>query len=175
MVNKMCKIHRTCNFSASQLHLLTSIIPFISKKIDENVNLITFLEEDISDNIDMFSQNVKFNNKNEVLAMNWQKNRNEKFLEVNNYFEKNIKKGEENLIFTYGTKKYIENINQIFDRISSMNNNFNYKIVNCFNIVNFNGNIKNLLVQHDMILNSLGEFEIKNNNNSMFSNNKKIC
>ena len=86
--------------------------------------------------------------------------------------EKNMKKVlEKNMInnsilIVNGSKDYIDEINKYIDcyieKIKQKEENkINIKIINCYEIVEFNGSIVEILDKHDKILNTSGEKEIK--------------
>ena len=83
-----------------------------------------------------------------------------KYLELKNIL--NIEsKGEENItILVNGRKKFIDNIKKNIERWMEQNKNVrNIKIINCYEITEFNYNITEILDEHDKILNTSGERE----------------
>ena len=70
-------------------------------------------------------------------------------------------KGEKNItIMVNGTKKFIDNIGKNIERWTEQNKSVsNIKIINCYEITEFNYNITEILDEHDKILNTSGERE----------------
>ena len=59
-----------------------------------------------------------------------------------------------------GTKKFIDNIGKNIERWAEQNKSVsNIKIINCYEITEFNYNITEILDEHDKILNTSGERE----------------
>ena len=44
-------IEKLCSFYVSDWHLVTMLLPYINKEINENANIITILENNIEENI----------------------------------------------------------------------------------------------------------------------------
>ena len=69
-----------------------------------------------------------------------------------------------NVIFINGSKNYIDLTNKNIDKFLSENKGkykeINIKIINCYEVSEFNFNIKEILDAHDKILNTSGEKEI---------------
>ena len=122
-------ITKLCSFYVSDWHLVTMLLPYINKKINE-----------------------------EVLEINW-KNKSKS---IESIIEDKI--GKEILIIVNGSKDFIKNYNDEISNYLELNikkfENTSIKIVNCYEIVEFNGSIVEILDAHNKILNTSGEKEI---------------
>ena len=69
-----------------------------------------------------------------------------------------------NIVFINGNKSYIDitnkNIEKIFKEENKKYKEANIKIINCFEVGDFNTNISDILSEHSKILNTSGEREI---------------
>ena len=103
---------------------------------------------------------LNLKNSEQILNINWNIVRTKKYLELKIIL--NIEsKGEENItILVNGRKKFIDNIKKNIERWMEQNKNVrNIKIINCYEITEFNYNITEILDEHDKILNTSGERE----------------
>lgn len=154
---------KLCSFYVSELHLATMILPYINKKINEKAKIITFLENNIEENIKMLISKLNLKNEKKILNLNWKQNQN---INEENISEKlkDLKEGQ-NIILINGKKEYIENMNkkieEIMKKISNEIKNKKIKIINCYEVIEFNGDIKEILDMHDKVLNTSGEKNIE--------------
>lgn len=157
---------KLCSFYVSDWHLVTMLLPYINKNINEKANIITFLENNIEENIKTLLSRTNLNNKKEILKINWNSSKIIKYSNLNqkltNYFNSNNRL---NIILINGSLKYIDHVNTSIDKFINKNfNKFNdkkIKIVNCYEVSEFNTNIDEILNTHDKILNTSGEKEIE--------------
>ena len=161
MKNKKETYSKICSFYASDLHLVTMLLPYISKKLKNGNNIETILEKGITKDIKLLLSkiNLKKEMTKKILNVNWEDfNIKENILKE--YFINTIKNEEKETIFIIrGKAEYIEKINKIIDNV--INSNIAYdkkiKIINCFNIEEIKENINEILEKHDKILNTSGE------------------
>ena len=157
MKNQKINITKLCSFCVSDWHIVTMLLPYINNKINENVNILPIFEKSINDKIEILLNKLNLKNKEKILNLNW----NEiKYNNINNLIKKYKK--DELLIIVNGSEKYIEMINK--NIMKSLNNNENklkIKIVDCYEVSDFNNNIEEILNEHDKILNTSGEREIQ--------------
>jgi len=154
---------KLCSFYISEWHFATMLLPYINKKINEKANIITELENDVTENIKILISKLNLKNEKAVLNMNWKKSRRKGDEDIFDMI-KNLKKGK-NIILVSGKKEYIDRINiyieNAIEKLSDELKNRHIKIINCYEITDFNGNIKEILDLHDKILNTSGEKEIE--------------
>lgn len=166
MENLKNNIERLCSFYVSDWHLVTMILPYINKELNEKANIITILENNMEKNIKTILSKLRLKNEKKILKIDW---KNTKISQQNRILEKlkEILKSEanENVILINGIKKYVDETNEIvmkeLGKILSKDNQFNIKIINCYEVTEFNGNIREILDHHDKILNTSGEKEIE--------------
>lgn len=163
-------IMKLCSFYVSDWHLVTMLLPYINKKVNEKEKVITVLENDIRNNVEVLIKKLNVKNEEKILNINWS-NKNNNYESINNSIKNAI---ENNIIFLVnGNKEYIKEANNIINKIIEENiekiEQKNIKIINCYEIVEFNGSIVEILDEHDKILNTSGEKEI----NEIFEDYKK--
>ena len=97
---------------------------------------------------------MNLKNKEKILNLNWNNKLSTKEI-FNNINNKEI------VIIINGTRDYITRQNIKLLRYIQKNKIENkIKIINCYEIVEFNGSIEDILDKHDKILNTSGEKEI---------------
>lgn len=157
-------IKRICGFYVSSIHLITMILPYVTKELEQAAKFVNLLEFNLDENVNLVLSKLILNNeiKKEILNIDWyncacNKTKIESKL-------KNILKDNEKLnIFISGSEKYINNVNDIVNKIINKNiiKNKKVKIINCYEVTQFNDNITEILETHDIILNSSGEHNIE--------------
>ena len=157
-------IEKICSFYVSDWHLVTMLLPYINKQINEKANIITILENDIEENIKTLIKRLNLKNEEKILNLNWKKTNGIKYSEIERKL-KNLKKEQIlNVVFINGKKEYIDMTNKNVEKFLSENKNkyknINIKIINCFEVSEFNINMQEILYNHDKILNTSGEKEI---------------
>ncbi len=157
-------IEKICSFYVSDWHLVTMLLPYINKQINEKANIITILENDIEENIKTLIKRLNLKNEEKILNLNWKKTNGIKYSEIERKL-KNLKKEQIlNVVFINGKKEYIDMTNKNVEKFLSENKNkyknINIKIINCFEVSEFNINMQEILHNHDKILNTSGEKEI---------------
>ena len=157
-------IEKICSFYVSDWHLVTMLLPYINKQINEKANIITILENDIEENIKILIKKLNLKNEEKILKLNWKKTNGIKYSEIEGKL-KNLKKEQIlNVVFINGKKEYIDITNKNIEKFLSENKNkyknINIKVINCFEVSEFNINMQEILHNHDKILNTSGEKEI---------------
>lgn len=146
---------KLCSFYVSDWHFITMLLPYVNKKINERAKIATILEKDMQENVEMLVKKLNLKNKEKILNINWNK-----IKEINKSIE-TIEKAQELIVLVNGSKEFIEKQNRKLIRyIESKNIKQSIKIVNCYEVIEFNGNIQEILDAHDKILNTSGEKEI---------------
>ena len=149
-------IIKFCSFYVSDWHLVTMLLPYINRKINEESKIATVLEEDIEENIEKLVEKLNLKNKEKILNLNWLK-----IDERKNIFT-DIKDNKEIIIIINGSQGFIEKKNEKLKKyLSTHKINGKIKIINCYEIINYDGNISKILDEHDKILNTSGEKEIE--------------
>lgn len=156
-------IERLCSFYVSDWHLVTMLLPYINKQINEKANIITILESNIEENIKTLTKKLNLKNEKEILELNWKKSNGIKYSVLQEKMNK-IEKDILNVVFINGSKSYIDITNKNIEKFLKDNKNkykeIKVKIINCYEVGEFNINMQEILSIHDKILNTSGEKEI---------------
>ena len=157
-------IERLCSFYVSDWHLVTMLLPYINKQIDEKANVVTLLENDIEENMKTLVKKLNLKNESKILKINWNKTNGIKYSELKNKMKELKKEDILNVIFINGSKSYIDLTNKNIEKFLQDNakkyKEVNIKIIDCFEVSEFNVNMQEILHTHDKILNTSGEREI---------------
>ena len=139
------------------------LLPYINKQINEKANIVTLLEEDIEENIKTLIKKLNLKNEKKILELDWKKTNGIKYSVLQNKMQE-IKEEKINIIFISGRKNYLENTNKNIDKFFNNNKekckNIKMKIINCYEVGEFNVNMQEILSSHNKILNTSGEKEI---------------
>ena len=154
-------IEKLCSFYVSDWHLVTMLLPYINKEINEKANIITILEKDIDKNVETLINKLNLKNREKILSLNWKRTNGIKYSEVKKNINKEILEDKLNIIFINGKKSYMDMVNKNIDKLLFENSKkykeINIKIINCFEVGDFNMNILDILSEHSKILNTSGE------------------
>lgn len=155
------KIEKLCSFYVSDWHLVTMMLPYVNHKIDEKSKIITILGTDIEHNLSLLLQKLNLKNEQQILSLNWKKNGSKKYTEIEKILNQEVENGIENIIFINGTQKEIANYNAMIEKWAQTANIEHIKVINFFEVTEFNNHIVDILNAHDKILNTSGEREIQ--------------
>lgn len=154
-------VEKICSFYVSDWHLVTMLLPYINKEINEKANIITILEKDIDKNVETLINKLNLKNREKILSLNWKRTNGIKYSEVKKNINKEILEDKLNIIFINGKKSYMDMVNKNIDKLLFENSKkykeINIKIINCFEVGDFNMNILDILSEHSKILNTSGE------------------
>lgn len=149
---------KLCSFYVSNWHMVTMLLPYVSKKVNKKEKIATILEKDIKENILTLLEKLNLKNEQKILEIDWNKTQIERINKLEKIFEGN----EENInIIINGSRKFIESINSKLDNFIFINKiNKKVKIINFYEVIEINENITSILDMHDKVLNTSGEKEI---------------
>ena len=149
-------IKRLCNFYVSDLHLSVMLLPYLSKQVNEDVEITTIFEKTEKEAIEEVLEKLNVKNKNEIMEINWfEKNTNE---DVKNTIEKDLENNKKITIIIGGNKKFVlDNNEKIMSYLNEMETNSEIKIINCYNIEEIANEMKSIVKEYDGILNTSGE------------------
>ena len=157
-------VERLCSFYVSDWHLVTMLLPYINKEINEKANIITILENDIEENIKILTKKLNLKNEEKIFNLNWKKTNGIKYTEIESKMKKLEKDEVLNVIFINGNKNYIDLTNKNIDKFLKENKEkykkIKIKIIDCYEVGEFNINMREILDKHNKILNTSGEKEI---------------
>jgi len=166
-------ITNLCSFYVSDWHFVTMLLPYINKSINEGIKIATILEKDITQNVNTLVERLNLKSEKEILNINWTSTNEIKYTNISKILDKNI--SEKQLIIISGNRNFIKRVKESVNKYIQKNKikldeiKSKIKIISCYEIVEFNGSINEILDESDKILNTSGEKEI----NEIFEEYKK--
>lgn len=156
-------IERLCSFYVSDWHLVTMLLPYINKQINEKANIITILENNIEENVKTLISKLNLKNEEQILNLDWTATGEVKYSDIEKIMENLRGNNIKNVVFISGNKKYIdvidENVTEYLENTKNEDekNKMNIKIIDCYEVGEFNVNMHEILKKHDKVLNTSGE------------------
>lgn len=156
-------IKRVCSFCVSDLHLITMLLPHLNKKIKAEEKVITILERDLEEQINLVLSRLTLNEEEKLNLrnINWNKKAIYNFEIIKEEINKICFVSKNVNIIVNGSKEYIEAVNKrLNEMLSNSKLQGEIKVINCYDITKLDEDIKDILKTHDTILNTSGEKEI---------------
>lgn len=141
-------VKTVCSFYASEWHLVTMLLPNIDKEINKGIKITTILEKDLKNNMETLLKKLNLENKNKILNIGWNKNN----LDAENISK--LVKNNDNIIIA-GAVEYIKNVHSIIKECLQKDKCIT--IIDCYNIDECEPEIKQILNEHERVLNTAGE------------------
>lgn len=168
-------IKRVCSFSVSNWHLVTMLTPYLNEAINQNEEIYTFFETNMEIIIREFLMKLTLNvdSKQKLYELNWKNSKGYKY----SYIETVLKDmpDKDITIIVAGQKEYIDKINEkLFKFIKKNKIKNKIKIVSCYEVMQFNNNISEILEKNDKVLNTSGEKDIAEVFDG-YADKKEIC
>ncbi len=144
------KNQKICTFFVSEYHLLTIILPYINKTINEEKDVVVILERDITKSVKKYLKIVEQYdfNAEKLLSLDWKK-------ESKEIYQRDLSNSE---VFIIGSQKFIKKIN------SKLNVKVTSKIIDCY-YINKLENINKIPENYEYVLKTYGICDIKNSQN----------
>ena len=119
---------KSCAFYASDYHFEMISLPYISKSMDENKEIVILTENNLKDTVNTLITKMNLNQekRKKILSLDWNNNDLKKFKEIS----KKSKENSDMVIFIKGKQNYIQNINKNIEKWTSTNKHI--KIVDCY-------------------------------------------
>ena len=159
-MEKSNSIKKVCGFYVSSVHLVTMLLPYLNKQIEEQIEVIPFLEFDLRKNVETILSKIVLNEKNkeQILDINWENTKVQKFTNIESTIKEKLKNEKEAIILVSGSKKYIKIVNEMIERyFNKYRNNKKYiTVINCFEVEEFDDDIRDILYEHEYIINTSG-------------------
>lgn len=169
-------IKRVCGFYVSSVHLITMMLPYLKEQIQNEIKIETFLEYNLHNNVKDIVKNITMNKQEgeKILKINWKSNKIKKYLDIDKKLKNTIENEKEINIIVSGSKKYIFETNKILNKFLEKNikkiKNKTITIINCYEVEEFDDNIREILDEHDYMINTAGVHKIED----IFENYKKV-
>ena len=164
-MGEFSSIKKVCGFYVSSMHLITMILPYIKKETNEDSKIETILEHNLKENVNNVLANLIINNKEKenILNINWNSNKIQKYSNIEKTLKKALEKNNKLNILISGSKKYIEEANILIEKFLNRNktNKKEITIINCYEVKEFDDNIREILDLHKFIINTAGIHKIE--------------
>ena len=141
MVLEEKKVKNICNFYVSEYHLEIMLLPYISKKIDneENITIITEIDLESTLNVVIERINLDKDKKEKIKKIGWNIQNIENIIPNTN-------------VILIGSKKFInEKVFELKERQVE-----NLEIIGCYNYNEVKNDMKEIVSKYDGMLNTLG-------------------
>ena len=148
-------IKTICSFYVSDVHLSVMLIPYISKQLNEDVEVTTIFENLDKQKIEEILNKTNVKDRRKILRIDWGKRYSLKLKKLN----KVIDSDKDVVVIIGGSKKFINKYNEKVFKII-LNKEYkhqNIKIINCFDVNELQYNVKNIAEKYEKILNTAGE------------------
>ena len=140
------KVERLCNFYASKYHLSMILLEFLKEKNNRKMNVVTFFQDEIEDEINVLVDKYKYNVDN-IKKIN--------FKVAENIYNKEINFAKNNIFIVEGNLDYINDANEyILENLPKLTK---AKIINCYNFSHQKLYMKEIINKSDKILFTSGE------------------
>ena len=146
---------KLCAFYASDYHFEMISLPYISKSIDENKEVIILTENNLEDTVHTLIErmNLKEVKRNRILKLDWKNDDLKKFKEISKCSKEDINM----IIFVKGKENYIENVNKNIEKW--VKDKENIETINCYEFYEVENKIENIAQKYDKILGTSGKIE----------------
>jgi len=141
------------------MHLITMLLPYLSEKVEKGEKIITFLEKDLQDDMELLLSkiNIREEIKKKIREISWIKSKEIRYTELKN----NIKceKSKTNILVV-GNEKYIQNININLEKLASENEDVYVKEIDAYELSEAKKEVNEIMKNYDVLLNTSGENDI---------------
>lgn len=150
----MRKINKMCSFYVNDWHLTVMMLPYINGKLQENEKVTIISEENLLNNINIILErtNIKEEYKKQIQTIGWEKTSKK---EIKNKIQE---QENGNNIIIIGKEDYIENTNKIIENKVKQGE---VNVIDCYEVMEFNNNMENILKNHEKIINTSGERSVE--------------
>lgn len=141
MVLEEKKVKNICNFYVSEYHLEIMLLPYISKKIDNEENITIITEIDLESTLNVVTERINLDKdkKEKIKKIGWNIQNIENIIPNTN-------------VILIGSKKFInEKVFELKERQVE-----NLEIIACYNYNEVKNDMKEIVSKYDGMLNTLG-------------------
>lgn len=167
---------KVCGFYVSSIHLVTMILPYLREKLYSEIKFETFFEYNLNENINNILAKLIINeeDKQKILKINWKNTKIKKYSAIEKGLKYVFENNKKITLLISGSQKYIKEINYILDKFFNKYSNKisdrKITIINCYEVTEFDDNIREILDEHKYILNTSGVHKIE----EIFEDYKKV-
>ncbi len=158
-MNEKNNFKRMCSFYVSNMHLITMLLPYLSEKVEKGEKIITFLEKDLQDDMELLLSkiNIREEIKKKIKEISWIKSKEIKYTDLKD----NLKSEKAPInILVVGNKEYIQSININLEKFSSEKENVYIKEIDAYELSEAKKETNEIMKRYDVLLNTSGENDI---------------
>ena len=139
---------KSCAFYASDYHFEMISLPYISKSMDENKEIVILTENNLKETVNTLisKMNLKEEKRKKILSLDWNNNDLKKFKEIS----KKSKEDVDMVIFIKGKQNYIKNINKNIEKWVIASNHV--KIIDCYEFFEVEKQIDEIAKEYEKVL-----------------------
>ncbi len=139
---------KSCAFYASDYHFEMISLPYISKSMDENKEIIILTENNLKDTVNTLisKMNLKEEKQKKILSLDWNNDDLKKFKEIS----KKTKEDADMVIFIKGKQNYIKNVNKNIEKWVITDKHV--KIIDCYEFFEVEEKIDEIAKEYDKVL-----------------------
>ncbi len=139
---------KSCAFYASDYHFEMISLPYISRSMDENKEVIILTENNLEKTVNILISKMNLNEekRQKLLSLDWNNNDLKKFKEIS----KKTKADADMVIFIKGKQNYIQNVNKNIEKWISIDKHI--KIVDCYEFFEIEEKIDDIAKQYEKVL-----------------------
>lgn len=134
---------RLCCFYVNDIHLIMMLLPYINERINEDTEVITIMETDMSRSAKKVIEEIQGKKSKSLLEIDWQSK------SLSYLYECDIK---DKLILVSGSEAFMKEANKIIAKREE-----NCIILNCFEMMQGSEKLQEILDGHDKVINTSGE------------------
>lgn len=166
-MNGCQNIKKVCGFYISSMHLVTMLLPYIKNSLSSKIGFSNLFEYNLKGNVEEVLSKIMGNEqdlKDNILELNWDSFNSYRFSYIEKEIKDKLKENKELNILIVGSNKYVEianeNLNRFFTKhIKKLKNKY-ITVIDCYEVSQFNDNIKDILDAHESIINTSGIHDI---------------
>lgn len=156
-------IKKLCNFYVSDLHLAVMLLPYLSKQIDEDVEITTIFERLEKKNIEEILERLNIRNKNKILNIDWLNGNKNTTEEIEKCVKNKVNDKKKKIFIIGGKREFIKSNNEIIMNSCNLGmDDETIKIIDCYNVEEVGIESKSIIKNYDGMLNTSGEMEVFN-------------
>ena len=160
-------VKKVCGFYVSNTHLVTMMLPYINKQMENDIKIISFFKYNLKEYVNKLLSKMIINTKikENLLKLGWNGQGIPKYSKIEKLLKESLKNNKELEIIISGEERYINDTKEIIEKCIEKNIKlFGRKyitIISCYNVEEFNENIREILDQYDFIINTSGVHKIE--------------
>lgn len=142
---------KLCLFFASDYHFEMISLPFISKELKDDKNVVVMTENSLNDTVDEVLNNITLNenDRDKLKTIDWG---TDDFSKLNCVKSAN-EKGKKSIVFVKGRENYISDVN---NSMHDLINSGDVKVIDCYDINEVHNEVGDIVKNYGHVLSTSG-------------------